>query len=204
MQNKLTTAYDRNKDPILSVLKGIFKNDSLRVLEIGSGSAQHAAYFAKYFKNVLWMTSDKEGQCEVITKKLALEKLPNLRGPLVFEIGKDYFPRYTYDIVFTANTFHIMSWKQCKNLMKMLGGSLREGAQVMIYGPFNNNGAFTSESNEQFDSSLKERDPQSGIRSFEDVDKNMQKNGFTLYKDYEMPANNRLLVYTRLVFMKDL
>ena len=74
----------------------------------------------------------------------------------------------------------------------------------MIYGPFNYNGAFTSESNEQFDSSLKERDPQSGIRSFEDVDKNMQKNGFTLYKDYEMPANNRLLVYTRLVFMKDL
>lgn len=204
MPNKPTTAFDRNKDPILSILKEIFKNDSLRVLEVGSGNADHATYFAKNLKNVLWMTSEKESQCEVIAKKLALEKLPNLRGPLAFEIGKDHFPRYTYDIVFTANTFHIMSWKQCKNLMKMLGGNLREGSQVIIYGPFNYNGKFTSKSNEQFDTFLKERDAQSGIRSFEDVDKNMLKNGFTLYKDYEMPANNRVLVYTRMVFMKDL
>jgi hypothetical protein len=86
--------------------------------------------------------------------------------------------------------------------MKALGTRLREGSQVIIYGPFNYNGTFTSESNAAFDKMLKERNPESGIRAFEDVNNNMLKNGFALYKDYEMPANNRTLVYTRLNFMK--
>ncbi len=135
-----------------------------------------------------------------IKSTLELAKLSNLRGPLAFEVGKDNFPKYSYDIVFTANTFHIMNWKQCKNLMKILGNRLREGAQVIIYGPFNYDGKTTSESNSAFDKWLKENDTQKGIRAFEDINNNMTKNGFVLYKDYEMPANNRMLVFTRLVF----
>lgn len=200
--NKQTTAFDRNKEPILKVLKEIFEDHKLRVLEVGSGSGEHAAYFAEHFKNIVWTTTDKLSEHPKIIKTLSSAKLPNLRGPLEFEVGKDELPRYTYDIVFTANTFHIMSWKQCKNLMKILGNRLREGSQVIIYGPFNYNNEFTSKSNEEFDQYLKARDPNMGIRSFEDVNKSMTKNGFTLYKDYEMPANNRMLVYTRLVFMK--
>ena len=91
-----------------------------------------------------------------------------------------------------------------KNLMKILGNRLREGSQVIIYGPFNYEGHFTSESNAQFDQSLKAQDPAAGIRSFEDINKNMKKNGFELFFDYEMPANNRMLVFTRLVFMNSL
>lgn len=203
MNDKSTTAFDRNKDPILAVLKEVINGESVRVFEIGSGSGHHAAYFAKHFKNIVWTTSDVKAQHIDIQNTLSLAKLPNLRGPLQFEIGKDDFPRYTYDIVFTANSFHILNWKQCKNLMKMLGNRLREGAQVMIYGPFNYDGKFTSESNANFDQWLKESNPERGIRAFEDVNKNMIKNGFTLYKDYEMPANNRLLVYTRLLFIKE-
>jgi hypothetical protein len=95
-----------------------------------------------------------------------------------------------------------MSWKKCKTLMKILGNRLREGSNVLIYGPFNYDGKFTSDSNAEFDKVLKERHPESGIRGFEDVNNNMNKNGFALYKDYEMPANNRMLVYTRLNFIK--
>lgn len=203
MSNRLTP-FDRNKEPILNVLKEILSGKNLRVLEIGSGSGKHAVYFANYFKDIVWTTTDVQAQHAMISKQLLEAKLPNLRGPLSFEIGKDEFPRYTYDVVFTANTFHIMSWKQCKNLMKMFGNRLREGAQVVIYGPFNYEGKFTSESNAEFDRSLKESGPEKGIRAFEDVNNNMIKNGFTLYKDFEMPANNRMLVYTRMIFIKDL
>ena len=204
MKNETTKASDRNKDPILKVLKEVLSIDNKRILEIGSGPAEHAVYFAKNLKDIIWTTSDVLSEHGRIKAALDSAKLPNLRGPLAFEIGKDDFPKYNYDIVFTANTFHIMSWKQCKNLMKILGNRLREGSQVIIYGPFNYDGNFTSESNAQFDQSLKALNPAAGIRSFEDINKNMVKNGFELFFDYEMPANNRMLVFTRLVFMNSL
>ena len=204
MKNESSFAWERNKDSILQVLKEVITNDNKRVLEIGSGSAQHAVYFAKNLKDIVWTTSDIISNHEQIKTVLNNAKLSNLRGPLAFEVGKDNFPKYNYDIVFTANTFHIMTWKQCKNLMKILGNRLREGSQVIIYGPFNYEGKFTSDSNYLFDQELKKQDPLRGIRSFEDINKNMKKNGFELFKDYEMPANNRMLVFTRLVFMNSL
>jgi hypothetical protein len=94
-----------------------------------------------------------------------------------------------------------MHWKECKTLIKLLSGRLQEHGKVIIYGPFNYNGQFTAPSNEEFDKSLRQNDPLSGIRSFEDVNKAMAKQGFELVKDYEMPANNRMLVYNRLKFV---
>jgi cyclopropane fatty-acyl-phospholipid synthase-like methyltransferase len=204
MSEEFSSAADRNKGPILAVLKEIIIDENIRVLEIGSGNAQHFIHFAKHFKDIIWTTSDVLSKHAPIKTALDAARLPNLRGPLAFEVGKDDFPKYSYDLVFTANTFHIMSWKQCKNLMKVLGNRLREGSQVVIYGPFNYDGKFTSESNALFDQSLKVGDPTRGIRSFEDINKNMIKNGFELFKDYEMPANNRMLVFTRLVFVNSL
>ena len=202
MPKEFLTAFDRNKDPIIEVLKEVITVDNNRVLEIGSGTGEHAAYFAKNFPNIVWTTSDVLSNHARIKTTLDKAKLANLRGPLAFEVGRDDFPKYNYDIVFTANTFHIMSWKQCKNLIKILGNRLREGSQVIIYGPFNYDGKFTSESNALFDQSLKEQNAAQGIRSFEDVNKSMIKNGFVLFRDYDMPANNRMLVFTRLVFIK--
>jgi cyclopropane fatty-acyl-phospholipid synthase-like methyltransferase len=199
---KIETACDRNQGPILEILKEVISPENRSLFEIGSGTGQHATFIAPHFKHILWTTSDVTANHKFIKENLAAAKIDNIRGPFQFEIGKDDFPRVPYDLIFTANTFHIMSWKNCKTLMKVLGTRLREGSQVIIYGPFNYNGAFTSESNEAFDKMLKERNPESGIRAFEDVNNNMLKNGFTLYKDYPMPANNRTLVYTRLNFMK--
>ena len=199
---KNETACDRNQAPIFKILKEVIGDDTVKIFEIGSGTAQHAVFMAPQLKNVMWTTSDTAINQQLIKETLAKAKIENIKGPFLFEVGIDNFPRVPYDIIYTANTFHIMSWKQCKTLMKELGTRLREGSQFIIYGPFNYNGEFTSESNSQFNLWLKERNPDSGIRAFEDVNANMIKNGFSLYKDYEMPANNRMLVYTRLEFVK--
>jgi cyclopropane fatty-acyl-phospholipid synthase-like methyltransferase len=128
-------------------------------------------------------------------------KLRNVIKPVRLDVKTDDFPKLRFDLVYTANTFHIMSWKDCKSCMKLMGNRLREGARAVIYGPFKYNGEFTSESNAAFDLSLKECDPTSGIRAFEDVNKAMEKNGFELVEAHEMPANNRVLVYRRLRFV---
>ena len=200
--NKTETASDRNQAPIYEILKDLVSEGDRNIFEIGSGSAQHAIFMASKLPEITWITSDLSENHKMIKMNLETAKIPNIRGPFQFEVGKDDFPRIPFDLVYTANTFHIMSWKNCKTLMKNLGNRLREGSQVIIYGPFNYDGKFTSESNELFDQSLKERNPESGIRAFEDVCNNMTKNGFTLYKDFEMPANNRTLVFTRLNFVK--
>lgn len=200
--NSNQTAIDRNQGPILEVLKEVISQDNRSLFEIGSGTGQHAIFMAPQFPHIFWTTSDVTSSHKIIKENIAIAKVQNIKGPFQFEVGKDDFPRVPYDLVFTANTFHIMSWKNCKTLMKTLGTRMREGSQVIIYGPFNYEGKFTSESNAAFDKMLKEKNPESGIRAFEDVNNNMIKNGFTLYKDFEMPANNRTLVYTRLNFIK--
>ncbi len=190
-------ACERNKAPILEVLSKYTK-DKLDLLEIGSGNGQHACFFAENLPNIYWHTSDRRENHSEIQAWIKEKKLSNLKYPLEFEIGKDAFPKQSFDIVFTANTFHIMSWKKVKTLMRLLDKGLKKkNVSVLIYGPFNYHGKFTSESNENFDKLLKSRDPSSGIRSFEDVSSNMLKNNFFLLEDIEMPANNRLLVFSR-------
>lgn len=195
-------ACERNKDPILKVLREVISSDNRRLLEIGSGTGEHALYMAPQFPHLTWVLSDVALHLPSLKQLVEKAKIANIHGPKQLEVGKDDFPHPPFDLVFTANTFHIMSWKLCKTLMKLWRNRLREGAQVIIYGPFNYEGKFTSESNAQFDQWLKSRDPESGIRSFEDINKAMLKNGFVLYKDFEMPANNRTLVYTRLAHVK--
>jgi cyclopropane fatty-acyl-phospholipid synthase-like methyltransferase len=190
----------RNKDFILEVLKTYITRGG-RLLEIGSGTGEHAVYFAKHFQNLHWVTSELKENHEYITLRLKKAQLPNLHGPELFRAGKDDFSdTRPFDYVFSANTLHIMSWKENKALFKLLGKRLREEALVLFYGPFNYNQTFSSPSNQQFDQWLKERNPQSGIRHFEDVSQNMEKSGFVLLKDQEMPANNRILIFKRQAF----
>lgn len=201
MQRPYSPACERNREPILEVLKEYITYSDERLLEVGSGTGQHAVYFAPHFPKLEWYPSDLSRNHAGMKEWFKEARLPNIQAPIRFEIGKDEFPKLKFEIVFTANTFHIMHWKECKSLIKMLGHRLREGARVFIYGPFNYNGAFTSVSNEEFDKSLKAEDPLRGIRSFEDVNNNMVKQGFELLEDREMPANNRMLVYRRLKFV---
>jgi len=201
MEKPYSPACDRNKDPILKVMQEVINLDDRRLLEIGSGTGQHAVYLAPHFSHMIWVTSDLKRNHEGISMWLNESGAPNIVGPGAFEVGKDDFPEGNFDVVFASNLFHIMHWKECQTLMKMMGVNLGEGSRVLIYGAFNYKGKFSSPSNEEFDTSLKARDPLMGIRNFEDVNSGMEKNGFRLVKDYEMPVNNRILVYTRVALV---
>ena len=199
MAEIVTHAADRNKHPILEVLKEYIASTG-RLLEIGSGNGIHAIFFAEHFKNLHWITSDISENHAIIQKRLREKKLANIHGPEKMKIGTDDFPKRPFDYVFTANTLQVMSWKESRTLFKILGKRLREGSLVFIYGPFNYGGKFVSEGNQQLDKKLKQMNPKSGIRNFEDVMQSMEKAGFKLIKDHQMPVNNHLLVFERLPF----
>lgn len=202
MDKPFSPACERNRDPILKVLKENILHTDRRLLEIGAGTGQHAVYFAPHFPQLEWFPTDLSGNLFGMKKWINEAHIPNLQQPTKLDVAKDDFPKLKFDVVFTANTLHIMHWKDCKSFIKLLGHRLREDSRAIFYGPFKYDGEFTSESNAEFDVSLRANDPLSGIRAFEDVNNNMTKNGFELVHDYEMPANNRMLVYNRLKFEK--
>jgi cyclopropane fatty-acyl-phospholipid synthase-like methyltransferase len=197
MDKPFSLACERNREPILQVLKEIISRDDRKLLEVGSGTGQHAVYFAPHFTHLIWVTSDVKKNHDGIKMWLAESGAPNIIGPGEYEVGKNEFPNGDFDIVFTANTFHIMPWNECEILMKDLGLNLKEESRVLIYGPFNYQGHFTSPSNAEFDQHLKSRNPAMGIRNFEDVVTAMSKKGFSFLNDYEMPANNRLISFKK-------
>lgn len=198
MKEFFSPAAERNKEPILGVLKEVLTSEDSAVFEVGSGTGQHAIFFAGHFPWIRWTCSERQEYLEGL--KAALEKsgIKNLAGPQLFEVGKDSFPKERYDLVFTANTFHIMSWKEVKTLVKILGKDLAPGARFAVYGPFKYSDRPQEESNKAFDANLRARDPASGIRSFEDVKSQFEKRDFRLLKDYAMPANNRMLVFIKI------
>lgn len=192
-----SSSCERNSIPIISVLKEVISDKYKRLLEVGSGTGQHAVSIAPEFPWITWTCSDVKSNHVGINLWLEELNVPNVKGPLEFEIGKDSFPSGNFDLVYTANTFHIMDWEKVELFMKLCGENLKSDALVIIYGPFNYNGKYTSQSNADFDVWLKERNLLSGIRSFEDVNKNMLLNEFILLNDFEMPANNRTLVFRK-------
>jgi cyclopropane fatty-acyl-phospholipid synthase-like methyltransferase len=202
MEKPFSPSCERNQEPILEVLKENIHQEDRRILEIGAGTGQHAIHFAPHFPQVEWFPTDLSTKLSGMKQWFNEAGIPNIQKPTTLDVSKDDFPKVKFDVVFTANTFHIMYWKDCKSFMKLLGHRLREGSRAIFYGPFKYAGEFTSPSNAQFDQSLKASDPLTGIRAFEDVNSNMLKNGFELVHDYEMPANNRMLVYSRLKFVK--
>jgi hypothetical protein len=190
---------ERNQVPILDVLKKHFSG-TRRVLEIGSGTGQHAVYFAPAFPNTVWQTSDVAESLPGIRMWLDEARLPNLPPPLPLNINGPWptlVPAARYDAVFTANTLHIISWEEVRKLFTKLGGVLAKNALLAVYGPFNFGGHFTSDSNRAFDESLRQRSPASGIRDFEAVDALAKFIELALVADYAMPANNRMLVWQR-------
>jgi hypothetical protein len=181
-------ASERNRAPILAILKRVFK-DRKHVLEIGSGTGQHAAYFAPELPHLIWQASD------------VAENLPGIREwvsdppPIELNVDKDW-PKLHVDAVFSANTCHIMSWPQVERMFEAIG-KIRSLKTFCLYGPFNYHGKHTSESNARFDAMLRTRDPASGLRDFDDINALVNTAGLKLKEDNAMPANNRLLVFQR-------
>jgi len=187
---------EENKYPILDVLRKEFSN-AHTILEIGSGTGQHAVFFAEQLPHVLWQPSDVISSHASIIAWTNDSQLDNLLPPLELDVAQDHWPKAIYDGVFSANTAHIMSWPEVIELFRGIKNVLQIQGKFCLYGPFNYKGQFTSPSNAHFDQWLKMRDPDSGVRDFEGVDALANDNGLKLLKDYEMPVNNRLLVWQR-------
>lgn len=196
MNLPFSQACENNKQPILDVLRSVF-GCSRRVLEVGSGTGQHAVHFAPALPWLEWQTSDLPENHSAIEGWIDAYPSPNLRRPLVFDLRGSSWPQEEFDAIFSANTAHIMAWSQVERLIKEAGEQLPENGVLALYGPFNYDGKFTSNSNEQFDRMLRERDPDQGIRDFEALDTVALGYGLKLEADHEMPANNRLLVWSK-------
>ena len=183
-------ACERNREPILAVLKRVF-HDRRAVLEIGSGTGQHAAYFAPELPHLTWQASDVAEHLDGICAWVG-DGLP----PIELDVDKPW-PKVRADAVFSANTAHIMSWPQVGRMLEGVGRVLPSGGLFALYGPFHYGGRPTSESNGRFDVMLRARDPASGVRDFEDIEALAQRSGLALAEDNAMPANNRLLVFKK-------
>ncbi len=205
MDKPFSPSCERNRDPILDVLRRHL-GGARHLLEIGSGTGQHAVHVAAAMPWLTWQTSDDAGNLGGISQWLDDAGLANTPPPIVLQAAADRAPHFTpelpaqllpFDAVFTANTLHIMGWPDVQALFSSLPGILAEQALVIVYGPFNQGGGFSSESNREFDAGLKARDPRSGIRDIEAVNALAAGIGLQRIDDVAMPANNRMLVWRR-------
>ena len=187
---------DENREPILSVIAPLLQ-DCSSVLEIGSGTGQHAVYFAEKLPHLIWHTSDCIEYHGGINSWLDEAGLENTRAPVELNVSTSRWPRQQFDAVFSANTAHIMHWPDVVAMFAGVGSILPAGGRFLLYGPFNYNNRYTSTSNARFDDWLKSRDPRSGIRNFEDLDRLSREAGMQLREDFSMPVNNRILYWEK-------
>jgi hypothetical protein len=189
-------ACERNRGPILEVLRRAFARAS-RVLEVGSGTGQHAVAFAAALPHLEWQPSDVPAHLPGIRAWRAARPSPNLADPIALDVNVDPWPASAYDAAFSANTSHIMSWTEVERMFARLDAALESRATFCLYGPFNDGGRFTAPSNAGFDAALRARDPRMGLRDFQAVDALAGRYGFALRADHAMPAHNRLLEWVR-------
>ena len=197
MIKPFSQACENNKKPILAILENTFANTA-QVIEIGSGSGQHATYFGKNLPHLNWQTSDLAVNHQGINLWLDESQLPNVQRPIELDLNKSWLlpsDLKKTEGIFTANTLHIISWPLVIKFFTGVSQNLKLNGTLCIYGPFNYQGKFTSESNAQFDLWLKDRDIKSGIRDFEAIKTLAESLGLHFIADNVMPANNRLLVF---------
>jgi cyclopropane fatty-acyl-phospholipid synthase-like methyltransferase len=192
----LSEACERNKEPILAVLREELAR-STRVLEVGSGTGQHAVHFAAALPQLVWQPSELAENLPPLAERIRLEGGANLRAPLALDVRDDPWPVTAVDAVFSANTLHIMAWSAVREFFRGVGAVLASSGVLCVYGPFRFGGRHTSDSNAAFDQYLRERDPASGVRDFEALDAEARARGLRFATNHAMPANNRTLVWRR-------
>jgi cyclopropane fatty-acyl-phospholipid synthase-like methyltransferase len=189
-------ACERNKAPILEVLHSALAART-QVLEIGSGTGQHAVHFAAALTHLTWHPTEQLKYLPDLVARIKLEGSSNLRPPTVLDVNQAVWPLRSADAVFTANTLHIMGWAEVQAMFRGLDAVLSADGILCIYGPFLYGGRYTSPSNREFDRMLQERDPLSGLRDLKDVGPLAERHGLRLRTDHDLPANNRLLEFVR-------
>jgi cyclopropane fatty-acyl-phospholipid synthase-like methyltransferase len=192
----VSPACERNREPILAVLRERFA-DRQRVLEIGSGTGQHAVHFAAAMPWLAWQCSDVADHLPGIRLWLDAAGLANTPAPIALDVESGPWPMQRFDAAFSANTLHIMGWPAVEAFFAGLDAALADDAVLVVYGPFNEDGHYTSDSNREFDGWLKARDPRSGIRDAGAVDALARGIGLRRVDDTAMPANNRCLTWVR-------
>jgi SAM-dependent methyltransferase len=196
MNKPYSEACEQNKDVIFEVIERLFKAPG-EVLEIGSGTAQHAVYFAPKLPHLQWRASDQREYHAGIKAWLDEADHDNLHGPLELDVNQSDWPVENVDYVFSANAVHIMSWPSVEAMLSGIGHILKPQGLLVLYGPFNYRGQYTSDSNARFDVWLKQRDADSGIRDFEKLNELAIEQGMQFLEDVEMPVNNRILVWQK-------
>ncbi len=196
MTKPYAEACDQNRDPILAAIAPLF-HDCQRVLEIGSGTGQHAVYFAHHMPHLRWYTSDRYEYHAGIHAWLDEADLSNVEPPLLLDVSQPSWPTVQVNAVFSANTTHIMHLDEVDALFAGVGRLLSTAGLLALYGPFNYGGNYSSDSNARFDEWLKGRDPESGIRDFEYLNERAGDAGLEAVEDMPMPMNNRLLCWRK-------
>jgi len=196
MDKPFAAACERNKAPILDVLRERFV-DRRHVLEIGSGTGQHAVHFAAALPQLQWQCTELAENLPGLRLWLDEAALPNLPPPRRLDVN-DPLPEGPWDAVFSANTLHIMGWPEVERLFDGLARRLPLRGLVTVYGPFNRGGHFTSDSNAHFDAQLRSVDARRGIRDLEAVDALAARAGLEMIEDRAMPANNRCISWQRM------
>lgn len=187
----------RNRGPIAEVLRGVLPERGL-VLEIASGTGEHAGYFAGVFPDILWQPTDADPVAlhwARVRKEAA--GWPNLLDPLPLDATEAVWPVEQADAILCINMVHISPWAATQGLMRAAGRLLRRGAPLVLYGPYRRQDVPTAPSNEAFDASLRARDPSWGLRTLEQVRAEAEANGFGFERLVEMPANNVTLIFRR-------
>lgn len=198
MDKPFSQACENNKDTILEVLQPILK-EAHTVLEVGTGTGQHAVHFANAMPHLSWQCADQSGYLDGIKLWLTEAALLNTPEPLMLDVNqtKDW-PEEQFDAIFSANTVHIMHWPEVVKFFEGIKNIIKNQGHFCLYGPFNYNGKFTSDSNERFEQWLKADDPGKGIRDFEAINVLAGMAELRLVNDHTMPANNRLLHWQKI------
>ena len=187
-------AAEKNKNHILLVLQEWLPTHA-RVLEIGSGSGQHALHMAAEMKSITWQPTERSEGMPDLTKNLSDYGSPNILKPVMLDLSSERWPKVDINCVYSANVMHIVKKNLGENLIRGVGDNLAEGGLLILYGPYKYGGDFTTQSNADFDAWLRERNPHSGIRDFEWVNDLADHHGLSLQADLSMPANNQILIF---------
>jgi cyclopropane fatty-acyl-phospholipid synthase-like methyltransferase len=172
--------------------------DRIQVLEIGSGTGQHAVHFAAHLTHLTWHPTEQLAYLADLASRVKLEGTRNLRPPTLLDVKQTIWPLRSVDAIFSANTLHIMAWAEVEAMFRGVDAVLSPHGIVCLYGPFRNKGRYTSDSNRDFDLMLKERDPLSGLRDMTDLSALAERHALRLRVDHDQPANNRLLELVRV------
>jgi cyclopropane fatty-acyl-phospholipid synthase-like methyltransferase len=191
-----SSAADRNRHPICEELSRLMPGKA-KVLEIGSGTGQHAVHMTRALAGLTWQPTDLEDNIPGLAARFSLEGNERILPVIELDVLADAWPDVRYDAAYSANTAHIMSWPAVVAMFGGLQASLLSGARFFLYGPFNIDGQFTAESNRQFDSGLRSSNPHMGLRDMADMERLANDNGMQLEDRITMPANNFLLVFRK-------